>query len=245
MIGTGGDQAARQDMFPTQVQDWRTQTRVGAPPIGSGSSFDVTANPVETELKRLGALRDANPALSTGWSIVRYAKGALLAVSRIDAGAEQEELALFNNGATAASVTVTTATPSTAWTPLLGTASATSDAGGKLTVSVPAASALLLKAGAQVSSPAPVKPKLVVKADPLSSYWAATATVRGPVSVGFAVQRAGSSTWERLAVDTSPPYRAFLDPGKFKRNERVRVAAIARSLGGSTAAAAIVDFRVR
>ena len=47
MIGSGGDQAAREDMFPTQVSDWQTEPRVGSPPIGKGSSFDVTANPIE------------------------------------------------------------------------------------------------------------------------------------------------------------------------------------------------------
>ena len=30
MMGRGGDQAARQDMFPTQVQDWQTEDRVGS-----------------------------------------------------------------------------------------------------------------------------------------------------------------------------------------------------------------------
>ena len=68
MIGRGGDKAARQDMFPTQVAEWKTQERVGSPPIGSGSSFDVT-NPIEGELRSLGALRDSHPALSTGATI--------------------------------------------------------------------------------------------------------------------------------------------------------------------------------
>ena len=40
--GSGGDKAARQDMFPTQVRDWQVEKRVGSPPIGKGSSFDVT-----------------------------------------------------------------------------------------------------------------------------------------------------------------------------------------------------------
>jgi hypothetical protein len=142
---------------------------------------------------------------------------------------------------------VTTGTPSATWTALLGSGSATSDRNGKLTVSVPGLGALLLKAGATVPSPAPAKPKLVVRADELSSLWAATATVRGsaPVTVGFAVRRTGSSAWQRLAVDTSPPYRAFLDPAKFKKNERVDVAAVVRALDGSGSAAAIVPLRVR
>ena len=248
MIGTGGDQAARQDMFPTQVQDWQTQPRVGSPPIGKGSSFDVAGNPIEAELAQLGALRNAQPALSRGWSVVRYAKGGLLAVSRIDPVTRHEVLAVFNNTTDSASVRVTTATPSSSWSQLHGApvpfAQPSSDASGAITVPVDGLNAVLLVADAEIPASAPPTPKLVVRGDALSSLWAATASVTGtaPVSVAFAVDRGGS--WQRLAVDTSPPYRAFLDPSRFKRNERVRLVAIARSLDGRTAASAVVPFRV-
>ncbi len=90
------------------------------------------------------------------------------------------------------------------------------------------------------------KPKLAVAPDDLSNLVAATATVTGsaPVSVAFAVLRAGSHTWKRLDVDTSPPYRGFLDPAKFKRHEHVQVVAIARALDGSTAVSRVVTVTV-
>ena len=75
MAGPGGDKAARQDMFPTQVSDWQTETRVGSPPIGKGSGFDVTGNPLGLQMKALAAVRDAHPELSTGASVVRLATG--------------------------------------------------------------------------------------------------------------------------------------------------------------------------
>ena len=84
MIGSGGDKAAREDMFPTQVTEWQTESRVGSPPIGTGSSFDVTGNPIAAQVATLAALRDQYPALSTGASVVRYANGPVLVVSRID-----------------------------------------------------------------------------------------------------------------------------------------------------------------
>ena len=64
------------------------------------------------------------------------------------------------------------------------------------------------------------------------------------MSIAFVVQRA-SGAWQRLDVDTSPPYRGFLDPAKFRKNEHVKVVAIARGLDGRTAASAVVPFRVR
>ena len=111
MIGSGGDQQARQDMFPTQVSDWQTQQRVGSPPIGKGSSFAVTDNPIQAQLRTLSALRDAHPELSTGASVVRYAKNGVLVVSRIDLASGKEVVVGFNNGTTAGHVTVATRPP--------------------------------------------------------------------------------------------------------------------------------------
>src|SRR5581483_5638734 len=149
MMGTGGDQAARQDMFPTQVPDWQTQPRVGSPPIGTGSSFDVTNNPIETELTELGALRDRIPALATGWTIVRYAKGGQLVVSRIDAASHREYVVGFNNTSSLATEQVATSTPSTTWLPQNCSAKGNpdrSDATGRLSVTVPALGACVYAA---------------------------------------------------------------------------------------------------
>jgi hypothetical protein len=237
MMGSGGDKAARQDMFPTQVPEWQAEERVGSPPIGKGSSFDVTDNPIEAELKQLGALRDQYPALSTGWTIVRYAKAGVLVVSRIDPATKREYVIGFNNGSTLANVSVTTATPSTTWLPRFGAAKGNpdiSDSSGKLLVTVPALTARMLEATAAVPAKTPAKPKLTVKGDDLSGLWVASASVTGPVSVTFVVRR--GSKWQRLDTDTSPPYRG---------NERVQVAAIARGLDGSTAVSVLVPFRVR
>jgi glycosidase len=245
MIGRGGDQQARQDMFPTQVAEWRTQERVGSPPIGTGSSFDVTNNPIEQRLRTLGKLRDDYPALSNGASVVRYASGRLLAVSRIDATERREYVTAFNSGASAARVTFPVSTPSAAWQPVLGSAQV-SVAGVNVTVDLPPLSSTLLRAGTLMTIGAPAVPTVKVGGDDLSNLWRITAAVRGalPVSVTFVVKRAGGG-WKRVAVDDSPPYRAFLDPAKYRKNERLQVAAVVRSLDGRTAASKVVPFRIR
>ncbi|MGZ4353889.1 MAG: alpha-amylase family glycosyl hydrolase [Gaiellaceae bacterium] len=248
MLGSGGDKQARQDMFPTQVAEWKTQPRVGGQPIGSGSSLEVTDNPIEARLKQLGTLRGQNPALATGLTLVRRAAGPFLAVSRVDTRSHRELLALFNNGNGRVEVRVQTSTPSAQWTPLLGGGSAVeSDAQGGLAVTVPALSTVLLGAESAVPAVAPPKPSLGVAGDSLSDYWVATAKVAGtaPVTVAFAVRRAGAKTWQRLDVDGSPPYRAFIDPARFRRYEQVDVVAIARGLDGRTAVSAVVPLRVR
>src|SRR5207302_7827499 len=167
MIGTGGDKEARQDMFPTKVAEWKTQARVGSPPIGNGSSFDVKS-PIEDELRSLAALRDAHPALATGATIPRLASKSLYAVSRIDRSARREYVVAFNSGSTAGTVSVTTATPSSSWTVFLGSAApGKSGATGALSFSVPALSAVVLRADNDLPKRAAPVPAVRFGSDPL------------------------------------------------------------------------------
>jgi glycosidase len=240
MIGTGGDQAARQDMFPTQVSDWQTQARVSGPPIGKGSSFDVS-NPLEPHLKQLAGLRDDHPALSTGASVVRLARDAVLVVSRIDAATRHEVVVAFNNSAAAATVTVPTATPGATWRIVFGAGAAK----GGLTLTIPPVSALVAVPSDTMPKAAPRKPRLTAGADALTEFTALTATVAGePVSVWFAVRRKGGS-WQKVAVDDSAPYRAFVDPLRFPKRARVEAVAVARGLNGSVSVSPVVAFTPR
>jgi glycosidase len=245
MIGRGGDQQARQDMFPTQVDEWKTQERVGSPSIGDGSSFDVVDNPIEQRLRALGALRDAHPALSTGATIVRRAQGSALVVSRIDAGARRELVAAFNSADSPATVSVRVSTPSSSWTPLLGGGgSPSSGDDGTLAVEVPATGAVLLRADSELPGAAPPRPTLRTARDDVAPpLLRLTATVAGtaPVSVSFAV-KAKKGGWQRLGADDSPPFRAFLDPRRFKRKARVGIVAIARGVDGRTAVSRVATL---
>jgi glycosidase len=236
MIGSGGDKAAREDMFPTKVTDWQTEARVGSPPIGKGSSFDVTGKTIESQLKQLAALRDAYPALSTGSSVVRVAKDAVLVVSRIDFNKGLETVTAFNNGDTPATVTVATATPGANWSVVFGTGTTS----GNLKLTIPPVSAMVVAPSTAIPKSTVAAPKLATGEDALTSYYELGARVTGaPASVTFAIRRHGGA-WQRVAIDDSAPYRGFVDPAKFKKRERVDVVAVARGLDGSTAGSKIV-----
>ncbi|MBD0347934.1 MAG: alpha-1 6-glucosidase [Thermoleophilia bacterium] len=241
MIGTGSDKAARQDMFPTQVRDWRSEERVGSAPIGTGSSFDLVAHPVAERLKSLAALRDQHPALATGPSTVRYAQGRVLVVSRFDVRARHEYLVGFNAGVRAASVSLRASTPAASWSAgsvlFTGGSPVAVDASrGKLALRIAPLSAFALRADAQLPRQAPARPRLLLSRDDLTDMWEVRATsVGSPFTVSFAVRRATGKRWVRLAADDSPPYRAFLDPAAYRRGERVYIVGIMRSLDGRTA----------
>jgi glycosidase len=245
MLGSGGDQAAREDMFPTKVTDWQTEQRVGWPPIGKKSSFDVVLHPLEKHIAELSSLRAKDPALDGGWTIVRYARGPLLVVSRIDPMTQRETVVGLNAGGIPATVPVQTSTIASDWQPLRGDIGAHSSGTGKLDVHVDPLVATVLEAKHRVEVGAPPKPQLTVSADPQSSLWAVHAAVETtqPLSVAFGVYRGGR--WTLVANDPEPPYRAFLDPARFKDGEKIDLVAVARSLDGRTAASKVLRYTVR
>ena len=248
ILGTGGDKAARHDLFPTKVGEWAAEERVGGGPVGARSSFELGPHPIGERLRVLGKLRDAHPALSTGATIVRRAQGSVLAFSRIDVAARREYLAIFNAGTTVAPLALPTSTPLARWAPLLGTSErAESAPDGTLSFAVPPLTTVLFRAEADLPARAAARPSVRVGADDFTELWRVSAAIPGtaPVSVGFAVRRAGAARWQRLAADDSPPYRAFLDPLRYRRNERVHLVAIVRALDGSTAVSPVVPFTVR
>ena len=242
MVGSGGDQAARQDMFPTQVSDWQTQPRVGSPPIGKGSSFDVTDNPIELQLKQLAAVRDAYPALSTGASIVRYAKDAVLVVSRIDLATGREIVTAFNNGAAPAKVTVPVATPNSTWQIVFGSGTATT-AGTSISLTIPAVSALVAAPAAAIPKAAPPAPQLKESADPLTSYDLLAATVPGRAGerhlrVAAQGSAPGSVSRSTTRLRTAPSSI----PVVTRSTSELDAVAVARALDGTVSVSRVVTF---
>jgi glycosidase len=242
MVGRGGDKAARQDLFPTAVAEWRTEERVGSGPIGAGSSFDLVDHPVSRHLRALGALRATHPALSTGASFVRLAREGSLVVSRIDRAARVEYVAAFNASEEPMSVTVQTATPSSTWSSLLGSATASASlANGRLSLRVPPLSAALYRADA--SLPRRGAPKLTVRVAPdrFTNLLrvAASSTSVDPLEVTIAVERPGKR-WMPLGTDDGAPYGVFVDPRDFERGQKVSFVAVARASDGSVSSSPVV-----
>jgi hypothetical protein len=172
-------------------------------------------------------------------------------VSRVDPERRVEYLVGFNAGVTAATVTVQTSTPSSTFGAPRGMAQAgmppRSGADGRVTLTLPPLSTFLRMATSGIPAAAAPRAAVRVGADEFTDFWRVSATVPGiaPVSVAFAVRRAGAARWQRLAADDSPPYRAFLDPLRYRRNERVHVVGVVRALDGSTAVSPVVPFTVR
>lgn len=151
MIGTGGDKAARQDMFPSQVSWWRSEERVFGSSIGTGSSLTVST-PLTSRITTLNALRKAHPALASGSQTTRLVDGNILAFSRYDKDSRTEYLVAFNSGSSSRSIKLATATPNSSWQSLLGTGSVVSSVSGEISLTIPARSTVIYKALNQLPS---------------------------------------------------------------------------------------------
>jgi hypothetical protein len=138
-------------------------------------------------------------------------------------------------------VTVPTSTPGATWSVVFGSGTASASA-ANLTLTVPPVSAVVSVPGTGLPKSGLGTPKVTAGGDDLTSLYRLGATVGGgPASVVFAIRR-GNGAWRRVAIDDSTPYRAFLEPGRFKKRERVTGVAVAEGTDGTVAASSPVTF---
>ena len=193
--GTGGDQSARQTLFPTQVAEYQNQPLVTGETFGTGEHL-ATDVPLYGHIATLADLRAAHPALATGAQIERYVdSGAgVYAFSRVDRTEQVEYLVAANNSNAAKTVDVPTLTKDGAFEVLYGDgASVTANADGVASVTVPALGTVVLKADRTVTAP-----------DAASAISVADARPRAPAS---------PASPRSPPTSTTPPGRRRASPG--------------------------------
>ena len=225
MIGSGGDQAARQDMFPTEVSDWQTERGSGR---GDRQGIVVRDHrqPDRDAAGAAGDVRDTHPELATGATIVRRAKNAVLVVSRIDLATGEGSRRRLQQRSDAGN----RERPDR----VLRDQTGADDSTGLRASSLPRRGhpedgASETEAGGGERRSDVALPALGDRAE------------RSPRQVWFAIRRTGGA-WQRVAADDSAPYRAFLEPGRFHKHERVQGVAVARGTDGSVAASPLASF---
>ena len=113
--GDGGDQAAREDMFPSQVAIYNDNRLIGTTKTTAVDNFDAD-HPLYRLIADLAAVRAKLPELRRGATLVRAAgdKPGLLAFSRMAPG-RPETLVLLNTAAAPVTANVKVDTASTRW----------------------------------------------------------------------------------------------------------------------------------
>ncbi|MGW0584418.1 pullulanase-associated domain-containing protein, partial [Streptomyces sp. NPDC002920] len=244
--GSGGDKDARQTMFASRTADYLDDDQLGTDRTHASDAYDTSA-PLYRQIAALAKLRKANPALTDGVQTERYAAdgAGVYAFSRTDAATGSEYVVAFNNAGTAKEATFATGSANMPFRGIHGTgATVMSGADKKITVTVPAGSAIVLKAARTLAAPA-TRPTVALHAP------AAGAT--GTVEIGadvdggqlnrvvFAAQT-GNGTWRTLGSADHAPYQVTQVVGKdVPAGTALRYKAVAVDSPGRTASATAVS----
>jgi pullulanase-type alpha-1,6-glucosidase len=214
-----GDQRAREDMFPSQVAEYNDNDLIGTDATTADANYDPT-HPLYQRLADLSALRDEHPALADGAQVHRYSSNAagVYAFSRIDAEDQVEYLVAANNAEEAKTVTFPTFSDNMNFKGIwpAGTPKVKSDKEGRVTVTVPALSAVVWQANAPLSADQQSPEPLFRTPDE-----GAAVNDRAEISVSvpggdfnqvtFLWRPVGSQDWQSLGTDDNAPYRVFHD----------------------------------
>lgn len=257
-LGGGGDQQARQDLFPTSVSQWKTDARIGGTAIGTGSSFDTT-NPLQGVIRDLTELRSSDNAFAAGSQITRYAADGVLAFSRINSETGAEFVCAFNSSNSEVTKTFPVTSINANWAKQLGSGSIT-QLGSTASISLPAGSWGIFKSDTVVASPNSV----LVNVDPVKLNPADSAQykLQARVTTGVYKQinfyrKAPKGTWAFLGGDTSPLfnssatsatkniYRVFPLRSAFKRGTTYSVKAQVVTLAGQKIESKIVTLKIK
>ncbi|WP_225798820.1 pullulanase-type alpha-1,6-glucosidase [Streptomyces sp. NK15101] len=204
--GPGGDKDARQTLFASKAADYLDDDQLGTDRTHASDAYDTT-HPLYRSIAALSKLTRENPALRDGVQQERYAEGSVYAFTRTDPKTRTEYL-VAANGATEAK-TVTVPVDSAGFRTLYGGQDAVAARDGKVTVTVPALSSLVLKADAPLPAPA-TKPTVTLKAPAAGSTGtvelSADVTGGGLNRVVFAAQ-VGDGRWQTLGTADHAPYK--------------------------------------
>jgi glycosidase len=138
-VGKGGDQAARQDMFPSKVASYNEDPLLGTRATTAQANFDTT-HPLYREISDLAHIRTTHPALTRGLQLIRYSsdKPGLFAVSRFDPASGREMLLVFNTSTQPLRQNVRVETRSKEFEVLAGVCPLTAQAPGSVEIELPA-----------------------------------------------------------------------------------------------------------
>ncbi|MDX6346164.1 MAG: hypothetical protein QOF84_954 [Streptomyces sp.] len=240
--GSGGDKDARQTMFGSKVADYLDDDELGTDRTAASDAYDTSAT-LYRSIAALAKLRKQNPALTDGVQVERYAAdgAGVYAFSRTLASDGVEYVVAVNNATTAKSVDLSTYSSGVGFKEIYGGSDdVTSGADKKITVDVPAMSAVVYKATKRLAD-ATGTPAIALTAPAAGAT--GTVTVSADIDaqalsrVVFAAQ-VGNGDWQVLGSADHAPYQVTQTIGDdVAPGTAVRYKAVVVDTGGHTASA--------
>ncbi|MEU4688672.1 pullulanase-type alpha-1,6-glucosidase [Actinoplanes sp. NPDC023714] len=237
--GPGGDKDARQDLFATKSADYLDDDLIGTDRTHAVDNYD-TRHPLYRTIADLGKLRKANPALVNGVQVTRYAAEGqgVFAASRIDTAKRLEYVVAVNNATTPQAATFPVASAGS-FKGIYGMNTTSQAVDGKLAITVPALSAVVLKADKSLPAPAAAPTVTITKpaagdSVPTRTELVAETTGDPLATVTFAAQVAGGP-WKLVGTADKAPYRVYHDLTGLAGGTEVRYKAVVRDSKGRLA----------
>jgi alpha-amylase len=241
--GDGGDQDARQDMFPSQVASYNDDDLIGTDATTADDNFDPD-HPLYRSIGELAALTRRHPALRDGAQQHRWSSGepGIYAFSRLDRHEQHEYVVAVNNAEQASTAAVPTYMADTGFQLVYGSgpASLRSDASRRLGLTVGPLSAVVYRAteplersrhapAVTLADPGPLRDRAEVRADVAGDQF---------TEVTF-LARVGDGDWRAIGTDDNAPYRVFHDVADLRPGTRVQYRAVALDNAGHSRASAV------
>jgi alpha-amylase len=241
--GAGGDQDARQDMFPSQSPQYNNLSdpiqgddgagnndNIGSNETPMDDNFD-TGHPLYLKLAELARLTQRHDALRDGAQQHRFSasRPGIYAFSRLDRRHPHEYMVALNNSESTQTAAVPTYM-SRGWFDRVygsGASSLRSDRAGRLSVTVPALSAVVYRADRHVprSKRAP-DVSLRLPSGPARDRAEIAAQVDGDSfhEVTFFARK--GRRWKAIGTDDNAPYRVFHDIADKRPGTRIEYKAV-------------------
>jgi alpha-amylase len=254
--GAGGDQDARQDMFPSQSPQYNNLSDPIPGDDGAGNNDNIGSNetpmddnfdeshPLYQELAGLAAVTKRNPTLRDGAQQSRYSSSSpgVYAFSRINRKHRREYVVALNNAESGSSASVPTYVANSRWRKVYGTGPAWLHSGGDkhLNVSLAPLSTAVYKAvrhiprshaapSVALDVPATGRDRIEVKASLGSDQFA---------EVTF-LAKTGRGGWKDIGTDDNSPYRVFHDVSDIAPGTTVQYRAVVLDNGHHTRSSAV------
>jgi alpha-amylase len=235
--GTGGDQAARQDMFPSQDLEYDNQgddagqnDDIGSDATPMDDNFD-TSHPLYQEVRRLARVTQRHRALRNGAEQDRWSTAGpgIYAFSRISRKHRREYVVALNNAEKDATASIPTYVRDSRWKKVYGAGPKRLWTGHdkRLGVTLAPLSVVVYKARHRIPRsrsapsvaldvPATGRDRLEVRANLGSDAFA---------EVTF-LAKAGNGGWQDIGTDDSAPYRVFHDVADLAPGTKVQYRAV-------------------
>lgn len=218
-VGTGGDKAARQPLFPTEVESYQNQPLIDGTEFGTDEHMSADAEMYQS-IKEIADLRKEHTGLSEGAQIELYADGSAYAFSRIDPEQLIEYVVFANAGSEPAEIPVTILAGggiTVLYATDEGVHVGVDTASRNLTATVPPLGVVVVQMEKPVERGEGVTALYGQLNDAKQMELMADSEDDAYETSAFFVREVGTPEWTELGVATGPDARVFHDTGDVER----------------------------